>query len=139
MNLGIIIVILMLIPNIIYAVKYRGQKNKCTNKFMNILEQIGRYVCMFLMIFSIGMPQFGFPSVGNFLVYILGNMALLLAYWIVWILFFINQSNGKHMALAIIPICIFLLSGWMLEHWLLMICAVIFGVAHTYITRESTK
>ena len=40
---GLVLVILLLIPNIIYAVRVKNQKNKCTNKFMNILEQIGRY------------------------------------------------------------------------------------------------
>lgn len=132
--LGIIIVILMLIPNIVYALKFRGQANKCTNKFLNILEQVGRYGCMILMVFCIGMPKFSFPSVGNFLVYLLGNAAFLLAYWIVWILFFIKQSSWKSMALAVIPVCIFLLSGWMMEYWLLMVFAVVFGTAHIYVT-----
>ena len=34
-------VFLMLIPNIIYAVKNKDEKNLCTNKLMNIIEQIG--------------------------------------------------------------------------------------------------
>ena len=33
---GLVLVILLLIPNIIYAVRVKNQKNKCTNKFMNI-------------------------------------------------------------------------------------------------------
>lgn len=134
--LGIIVVILMLIPNIIYAVKFRGQHDKCGNKAVKILEQIGRYGCMLLMVFNFGMPKFGFPSVGNFLVYLLGNGVLLLAYWIVWILFFIKPCKGKSMMLAVIPVCIFLLSGWMLEHWLLVIFALVFGVAHVYVTSQ---
>ena len=42
-------VILMLIPNIIYAIKNKDEKNLCTNRFMNIIEQVGRYACIFLM------------------------------------------------------------------------------------------
>lgn len=136
---GIIIVVLMLIPNIVYAVKFRGQENKCTNKVINVLEQIGRYACMFLMIFSIGMPKAGFPSVGNFLVYGLGNAALLAVYWIVWILYFVKQDKWKCMVLVVIPVCVFLLSGWMLEYWLLVISAMIFGAAHIYVTKENMK
>ena len=34
---ALVLVILLLIPNIIYAVRVKNQKNKCTNKFMNIL------------------------------------------------------------------------------------------------------
>ena len=46
---GAVIVILMLIPNIVYAIKNRGEKNLCTNRFMNAAEQIGRYACIVLM------------------------------------------------------------------------------------------
>ena len=59
---GLIIVALLLIPNIIYAVKQKNRENKCTNKCMNILEQIGRYGSMFLMVFNIGLAEFGFSS-----------------------------------------------------------------------------
>ena len=38
-----------MIPNIIYALKNRDEKNLCTNKFMNLIEQIGRYACIFLL------------------------------------------------------------------------------------------
>ena len=39
---GLVFVVLLLIPNIIYAVKYRDVENLCKNKAMNVLEQIGR-------------------------------------------------------------------------------------------------
>ncbi|MBQ1695375.1 MAG: hypothetical protein II076_05490, partial [Bacteroidales bacterium] len=46
---GLITVILMLIPNIIYAIKFRGKETKCNCcRSMYILEQIGRYGSMFL-------------------------------------------------------------------------------------------
>ena len=63
---GLIFVVLLLIPNIIYAIKVKNQKNKCSNKFLNVMEQIGRYGCMFLMVFNIGIAEFGFRSVGIF-------------------------------------------------------------------------
>lgn len=78
---GLIILILILIPNIIYAfTKGKGQKNKCTNTVMNILEQI---------------------------------------------------------ALAVIPTVIFLLCGITLGHILLIVFAVIFGIAHVYVTTKN--
>lgn len=40
---GLILVVLLLIPNIIYAFKVKKRENKCTNRFMNILEQIENY------------------------------------------------------------------------------------------------
>lgn len=48
------------LENIIYAIKVRDQKNLCTGKLMNILEQIGRSACMLLMVFYTGIAEFGF-------------------------------------------------------------------------------
>lgn len=47
---GFIIVVIMLIPNIIYGIKFKGLENKCTNKAMNVIEQAGRYGSMALMV-----------------------------------------------------------------------------------------
>ena len=55
---GFIIVVIMLIPNIIYGIKFKGLENKCTNKAMNIIEQVGRYGSMALMV----LPLFVWPS-----------------------------------------------------------------------------
>ena len=40
---------------------------------------------------------------GMFLFYTVGNVVLLIVYWIIWMLFFQKQDNWKRMALAIIP------------------------------------
>lgn len=135
--IGILIVVLILIPNIIYAFKFRGIENKCKNKIMNVMEQVGRYACMLFMIINVG--EFGFSGIGTFLVYFLGNAVLLLSYWIFWILYFIKQSFGKSMALAIIPTVIFLLSAVTLQHVVLLIAAVLFGVGHIYVTCQNAK
>ena len=42
-----------MVPNIIYAIKNKDGKNLCTNKVVNILEQVGRYTTMFLMVFNV--------------------------------------------------------------------------------------
>ena len=133
------IIILILIPNIVYAVKFRNQGNKCTNRAMNVLEQAGRYACMFLMVFNIGIAEFGFDPVTPFLIYGIGNVVLLFAYWLVWGLYFHRKDFWKSMALAIIPTGIFLLSGITLGHVLLVIGAVVFGIGHIYVTYENTK
>lgn len=46
---GAVIVIAMLVPNLLYAIKNRNFSNKCTNKVLNFFEQIGRYGCIILM------------------------------------------------------------------------------------------
>ena len=40
----------LLIPNGIYMLQNKQAKNKCTSRCMNVLEQIGIYGCMLLMI-----------------------------------------------------------------------------------------
>ncbi len=136
---GICIVIAILIPNIIYAIKFRGAENKCTNKLMNILEQIGRYGCMILLVFNVGKTEFAFRSIAAFLSYFAGNVFMVLVYWIIWILYFIKQSKWKSMALAILPVVIFLLSGVTLQHGWLAIAAMIFAVGHIYVTWQNVK
>ncbi|SFQ29173.1 hypothetical protein SAMN02910358_01426 [Lachnospiraceae bacterium XBB1006] len=100
---GLCIVILLLIPNIIYAIKAKGQQNQCKNKWMNCLEQVGRYGCMIFMILNF--EKMGFFSAEAFVVYMFGNILLLLSYGIIWIMFFCKKTYWKQTALAVIPIC----------------------------------
>lgn len=134
---GLIFVGLLLIPNIIYTIKVKNQQNKCTNKAMNIVEQIGRYGSMFLMVLNIGLAEFGFVSVFEFLVYLFGNTALIISYWIIWVLYFKKQTYAKQITLAVIPTCLFLLSGITLHHYLLILFALVFGVGHIYVTNKN--
>lgn len=136
---GLVFVVLLLIPNIIYAIKDKNKQNKCTNKFMNIIEQIGRYGCMFLMIFNIGIAEFGFGSVYAFLIYLFGNTLLIILYWLIWILYFKKHTCLKQMSLAVIPTCLFLLSGITMQHYLLILFGVIFGMGHIYVTSKNRE
>jgi len=136
---GLIFMVLLLAPNLFYAIKFRGAKNACTNKTFCVLEQVGRYMSMFLMIFNIGIAEFGFSGVGTWMGYFIGNAVLLLVYWVMWILYFRKQRLWVSMALAILPTGIFLLSGIMMRHILLIISAVIFGIGHCYVTYQNAK
>lgn len=136
---GLITIILMLIPNIIYAIKFRGKETKCNCcRSMYILEQIGRYGSMFLMAFNIGIAEFGFASPQHFVAYLIANTALLVAYFIVYALYFKRQTTWKSMALAIIPSCLFLTDGILLRHYLLVSFAIIFALSHICITRKDS-
>ena len=136
---GGIIMILMLIPNIVYAIKNKGESNLCTNKFMNLIEQIGRYACIILMWLPLFVWKFGFKSVSAMAVYLAGNGLLLLAYWIIFAVYMKRKSTGKALALAVIPSCIFLLSGILLGHWLLALFAIIFAIGHIYVTLKNAE
>ena len=81
---GAVFVILMLIPNIVYAINNKGGKNLCTNRVMNLIEQIGRYACIVLMWLPLLVWKFGFASVFEMMLYLIGNGILLIVYWVVF-------------------------------------------------------
>ena len=136
---GAVIVALMLVPNIVYALRRRDQQNRCTSRFMNIVEQVGRYGSIALMWLPLFVWKFGFGSVGEMLLYFVGNGALLLAYWLVFARYMKARTVRRAMALAILPACIFLLSGLLLRHWLLVGFALLFAVGHIYVTAMNIK
>lgn len=159
--LGAITIILLLLPNIIYAIKHRDEVNLCENRFMNILEQVGRYGSMLFMVVCLKKGGYGFSSVGAFLIYGFGNLLFLAAYWIVWGVYFhatgtkvISREDGPtaafmagkrevkgvmalKMSLAILPSCLFLLDGITLEYIPLLIFAILFAVGHIYVTYQN--
>ncbi len=137
---GTCIVVAMLIPNVIYAIKFRNSSRQChCCKPMYIVEQTGRYGSMFLMAFNIGLAEFGFYSINSFIVYAVSNIVLTTAYLLLWILFFHRQDFRKSITLAVIPSFIFIISGITLRHILLISFAIIFAFSHIIITvKDST-
>lgn len=159
---GLISVLLILLPNLIFAVKCRGQKNLCTDKLLNILEQVGRYGSMLFMVVYVGTQDgFGFGSVFGFLAYGIGNICLILSYWCVWGAYFkatgifrkkksgeasavflageeqVKRIAGVKYALAILPGILFLLDGVTLVHIPLIICALLFLIGHIAVTHQN--
>ena len=132
-------VILLLIPNVVYAIKYRGEKNLCENRSMNLIEQIGRYACIVLMWLPLLVWKFGFAGVFEMVLYLAGNGILLTVYWIVFAGYMKRRTPGAALALAVLPACIFLLSGVLLRHWLLVVFAVLFAVGHIYVTKKNAE
>ena len=134
------IIVLIMIPNIIYAA---GQKQDETQievpRGLSACEQVGRYGCIILMWLPLLVWKFGFGSVEEFLIYLIGNGALLLCYYLSWMLYSRKKTLSVAMALAIIPTAIFLLSGLLLHHWLLVAFAILFGFAHCTITYMTHK
>ncbi len=135
---GAIIVLLMLIPNFIYALRNQTETNFCANRWMNLTEQIGRYGCVILMWFPLLVWEFGFSSTFEMILYLAGNGALLTIYIFVFVRYLSERTRKRTFALAVIPVCIFFLSGVLLRHWLLVGAAVLFAVGHLYVTQKNT-
>lgn len=131
---GFIVVVLLLIPNIIFAIKNKNQQSAPSNKILNIIEQIGRYACILLMVLPLFVWEFGFSPLEWMFVYLLGDIVLLILYYIFWLLYRKKQTMGNALALAVIPTLIFVVSAVSVRHWALLIMAVLFGVSHIAIT-----
>ncbi|MBO6053820.1 MAG: hypothetical protein J6Q17_08785 [Clostridia bacterium] len=134
---GAVFVILLLIPNIAYAVRNRGEENLSRNRFMNALEQIGRYACIALMWLPFPVGKFGFARVFEMMLCLAGNAVLTVVYWILFARYAKTKSAVLARILALLPACVFLLSGLLLRHWLLAGAAVLFGIGHLYVTAKN--
>lgn len=136
-NLAIIII--MLVPNVLYALSNKDIKNKCTNKAMNVAEWVGRFGCMLFMVVPFGVGEFGFYNVIDFIVYLFANAALLAVYLFFWKMYEKKPNVVKAVVLAVVPTLIFFICGATLRHFILLACTVMFGVSHIYITIVNNK
>ena len=137
---GLIFVIAILIPNIIFAIKHKdGFDNKWNNKFVETMEQIGRFGCFGFMIINIPGTWFGWWSDEVFEIYLLVDTILVLLYCTIWIILFKKSSVFRALALSIIPSILFLFSGIVSRSVLLIIMSVLFAPSHIVISYKNAK
>lgn len=139
---GVVIIALIMIPNVIYACRGRESEKAEIKipKALAVCEQIGRYGCMILMCLPLFTGKFGFKSSAGFSAYLFINGALIVAYYVLWVVYMKKKTLKTGLALAVIPAAIFLVSGLLLRHWCLVAAAVCFGYAHlkiTYLTHSA--
>lgn len=134
------IVVLLLIPNLIYALRHRGGGISSPNRTINLLEQIGRFGCMIFMVVPLGVRggEFGFYSWEELIIWAAGILLLLLAYYVCWAFYARRPGRRLALALAVIPCGIFLLSAVLLRHWVLAVFTGIFTGTHLYIVRHGS-
>ena len=135
---GLIIMIGIMVPNIVYAVK-KGEFPVYENKAWQTLEQIGRYGCMAFMVFNIPFVSFGYFFEQGQLVYLIVNGALLFVYILFWALCWKKQSLLRAYALSVLPSLIFLFSAVMLRNIPLLVAALCFAPAHVFISVKSVS
>lgn len=128
---GIIFIIVLLLPNI-YASIFKKELfvNKFDDRLLIKLENIGRYLCMILMVINIQDLYGGFKSVEAFVAYLGINIILLGLYYITWFIFYKFNNIYKNMILGIIPSLMFIISGILQNHLLLIISGIVFAYAH---------
>ncbi len=137
-GLGIIVIIML--PNIIFSIKCKdGFKNIYNNKVVEVLEQVGRFGCIALMIFNIPYTYFNFWFKYALEVYIGVNGFLCIAYIAFWIICRNSNSLLKALSLSSIPSLIFLFSGIVLANIPLIVFAVIFAICHILISYKNAR
>jgi len=136
---GLIIMAIVMIPNVIFAIKEKNFESKYHNKAIEIIEQIGRFGSIGLMIFNMSLLEFGYWFNNGKIIYMILTGVLAVLYCFVWFLYFRKSTMKKAMSLAIIPTIIFLSSGIIQGKVLLIITAILFGIGHIIITYNNNR
>ena len=136
--IGLIIIILLLVPNIIYAIKIK-EELKYQNKVLDILENIGRYGSMFFMVFNIPYTWMQFYFNYAKYVYIGVNALLVIAYLLIYLIMWKRHNIVRAILISVIPSLIFVYSGVMIGSIPLGCFALLFSVTHIFISVKSAK
>ena len=93
---GLIFVIIILFPNIIFAYSCKdGFENHYENKLVEIMEQIGRFGCFISMFLVIPFLNKGFWFKSGKIIYVALGIVLVTLYCIGWIIFWKEDSIRK--------------------------------------------
>lgn len=136
---GFAFIVVIMIPNIVYAIKCKDAVPSWHNPKIELLEQIGRFGCIGFMIFHIPGTFFGWCSAEAFVAYLVVDSLLLAAYCVIWILCFHSNSLFRALVLSILPSVLFLFSGVMSRSILLIVSALIFTPAHIFISCKNAE
>ena len=131
--------VVIMMPNIIYAIKHKNQVAVYDNKVAIAFEQIGRYGSFVFMIFNIPYTYIGFWFSFGKIFYITVNAVLLLGYCLSWIVLWNKNGIVKALLLSIIPSLVFILSSILIASIPLFVFAVIFSITHILISIRNAK
>lgn len=137
---GLIFIVIIMIPNIVFALKCKdGFVNKYNNKFVELFEQIGRFGSFIFMILNIPKTYFGFYFNNGLILYLIVDSILVVLYCLIWAICFKKPSVFRALSLSIIPSILFLYSGVMIRSILLIIFSLIFAPCHILISYKNAK
>lgn len=136
---GLIFVVVLLIPNIIYAATNKdGFAGEFHNKFVETGEQIGRFGCFILMFIQPSFVTLGYIYDGAQALYLILGIVLLALYCGGWIVFRKGNSIAKALTLSILPSVLFLESGILTLNIPLIVLSVVFAICHITISYKNT-
>lgn len=144
---GLIYLLMLFIPNIIWAKNQpRDYKKYVENesKILQAIERTGEVLCCCVVIFS--SIDLGILSLWG--IWFLISFLLMILYEIYWIRYFRSEKNmsdfyssicGIPLAGATLPVCAFLLLGIYEKNIFLIVSAMILGIGHIGIHWEHYK
>lgn len=133
---GALTAALLLIPYIIFEIKFKSRKRRPTGKLVTVAEKTLWGICSFLMVVNIGFFEFGFQMKSLFIIYLIGNVLLLTVYYIVCLSMLSKPCLGKRVTVAVIAMLVFCLSGVTLANILLIVFASLFGTCHIFVASQ---
>lgn len=137
---GLLFMAIIMIPNIIFAILHKnGFENLWNNRFVELIEQIGRFGCFGFMILHIPGTWFGWWSNEAFAIYLIVNIILSVLYCLIWLICGKKNSLFRALALSIIPSVIFLFSAIMSRSILLFVASLLFAPAHILISYKNAS
>ncbi|MBE6135049.1 MAG: hypothetical protein E7179_03445 [Erysipelotrichaceae bacterium] len=131
---GLILVGAIMVPNIAYSIKHKFPENKDIPPAITVFESIGRYGSMVFMVFNVPYTWFSFFFPSGLTVYIVVNVMLVVAYIVLFILFWDKGGLAKALFLSILPSLIFLFSGVMIVSVPLIVLSIVFSLSHIFIS-----
>lgn len=136
---GLIFVVVLLIPNIIYAATNKdGFADNYHNKLVETGEQIGRFGCFILMFIQPSFVTLGYIYDGAQALYLILGIVLLALYCGGWIVFRKGNCIAKALTLSILPSVLFLESGILTLNIPLIVLSVLFAICHITISYKNT-
>lgn len=137
---GLIIIAVIMLPNIVFAITCKdGFQNKWSNKYLEAVEQLGRFGCFGFMVFNIPGTCLGWWSESAFAAYLIVDSMLTALYCVIWVICFKKNGLFRAIALSIIPSILFLFSGIMTRSILLTMAAILFAPSHILISFKNAK
>lgn len=138
---GALFVIGLMLPNIMYFSMQKESEKMVVEEIqsLELMEQIARFGCIIFMMMAVNGVCRGFYFPYSLAIYIIGNLVLLLLYWLCWLGLWKHPSLYHKMALAILPSLLFLFSSLIRGDSLLFISAILFAYAHIRITYQNGR
>lgn len=137
---GLIFIAIIMIPNIIFAIKCKGDfENVYQNKTLEILEQGGIFGCIGFMVFNVPGTWFGWRSDEAFAIYLIVNTLLVILYCFLWIVYWKKNNIFRALSLSVLPSAVFAFSGIMSRSILLILSSAIFAPTHIFLSYKNTN